>query len=88
MARPSFLCGGSDLDARSLFGFGKGIPIEERAPEEVTHFRGSTNHSEERSKASNPAFDVTPHDLIQGIITEKGIVRKPFEHRLRRIKTE
>jgi methylthioribose-1-phosphate isomerase len=33
----------------------------------------------------NPAFDVTPHDLVAGIITEKGIVRAPYQDTLRRL---
>jgi methylthioribose-1-phosphate isomerase len=64
---------------------GNGIPIEERAAEEVTHFRGIRITPKEIG-TFNPAFDVTPHDLISGIITEKGIARKPFENKLRRMK--
>jgi methylthioribose-1-phosphate isomerase len=37
-------------------------------------------------KAFNPAFDVTPHSMIHAIVTEKGIVRKPFVRNLKRIK--
>jgi methylthioribose-1-phosphate isomerase len=66
---------------------GKEIPIEERAPEEVTHF-GGMRITPKGVRAFNPAFDITPHSLINGIITEKGIVRKPFEKKLRRMKTE
>jgi methylthioribose-1-phosphate isomerase len=66
---------------------GRDIPIEERAAEEVTHFRGIRITPKE-SRAFNPAFDITPHYLINGIITEKGIVQKPFEKKLRRMKTE
>jgi len=66
---------------------GKGIPIEERALEEVTHFRGIRVAPKE-SRAINPAFDITPHPLIHGIITEKGIVRKPFGKHLKKLKTE
>jgi methylthioribose-1-phosphate isomerase len=66
---------------------GKDIPIEERAPEEVTHF-GGKRITPKGVKAFNPAFDVTPHTLIQGIITERGIVRKPFERELKKIKTQ
>jgi methylthioribose-1-phosphate isomerase len=65
---------------------GKEIPVEERAPEEVTHFRG-TRVTPKEVKALNPAFDITPHDLIHGIITEKGLIRKPFEKNLKRIKS-
>jgi methylthioribose-1-phosphate isomerase len=66
---------------------GKDIPVEERGAEEVTHFRGARITPKE-VKAFNPAFDITPHDLIHGIITEKGVIRKPFEKKLRRMKTE
>jgi methylthioribose-1-phosphate isomerase len=65
---------------------GKEIPIEERSVAEVTHFRG-TPIAPKGVKAFNPAFDVTPRSLIQGIITEKGIIRKPFKKNLRRIVT-
>ena len=64
---------------------GADIPIEERSPEEVTHF-GRKRIAAEKVSAFNPAFDVTPHTLIEGIITEKGIVRKPFEKNLREIR--
>jgi len=63
---------------------GSHIPIEERAPEEVTHL-GGRRVTPEGIRVSNPAFDVTPHSLIGGIITEKKIVRKPFERNLRTI---
>jgi methylthioribose-1-phosphate isomerase len=66
---------------------GSDIPIEERASEEVTHF-GGRRITPKGIKASNPAFDVTPHSLIEGIITEKRIVRRPFERELRKIKVE
>jgi methylthioribose-1-phosphate isomerase len=62
---------------------GADIPIEERFPEEVTHFRGRRITAEKVS-AFNPAFDVTPHTLIEGIITEKGIIRKPYERNLKK----
>lgn len=66
---------------------GRNIPIEERAPEEVTHFRGIRITPKE-VRAFNPAFDITPHDLIHGIITEKGIVRGPFHTNLRKMFTK
>jgi methylthioribose-1-phosphate isomerase len=64
---------------------GEEIPIEQRSPEEVTHLRGK-RIAPKGMEAFNPAFDVTPHSLIHGIITEKGIVRPPFKRELRRIK--
>jgi methylthioribose-1-phosphate isomerase len=63
---------------------GRDIPIEERDVEEVTHFRGSSI-TPKGVNAFNPAFDVTPHSLIQGIITERGVVQKPFGKNLRRV---
>jgi methylthioribose-1-phosphate isomerase len=74
----------STLDSSLISG--EEIPIEERNISEVTHFRGHPI-APEGVKAFNPAFDVTPHPLIQGIITEKGIIRKPFARNLRRIAT-
>jgi methylthioribose-1-phosphate isomerase len=64
---------------------GRDIPIEERDMKEVTHFRGS-RITPKGVNAFNPAFDVTPHSMIHAIITEKGIVRKPFGRNLKRIK--
>jgi len=51
---------------------GKDIPIEERKAEEII-YTGSKQTAPIRAKVYNPAFDVTPHSLISGIITEKGI---------------
>jgi len=63
---------------------GEEIPIEERNTAEVTHFCGYPI-APKGVKAFNPAFDVTPHSLIHGIITEKGIIRKPFHKNLRKM---
>ena len=57
---------------------GSEIPIEERNPEEVVNFFGKRT-APFGVKVFSPAFDVTPSDLITGIITEKGIIKKPFE---------
>jgi methylthioribose-1-phosphate isomerase len=56
---------------------GEAIPIEERAAEEVTRFQ-DTPVAPEGISAANPAFDVTPHKYITGIITERGIIREPY----------
>ncbi len=56
---------------------GAAIPVEERKNEEVTHFRG-VRSAPEGTKVYNPAFDVTPAQFITAIITEKGILRKPY----------
>jgi methylthioribose-1-phosphate isomerase len=58
------------------------IPIEERREREVTHLRGITDDGRletvcmipKSSKASNPAFDVTPARLVTGLITERGVI--------------
>ncbi|MBI4307720.1 MAG: S-methyl-5-thioribose-1-phosphate isomerase [Chloroflexi bacterium] len=63
---------------------GDAIPIEERRPEEVTHVAG-TAIAPEGVHARNPAFDVTPHRYVSAIITERGVVRAPFEAGLRRL---
>ncbi len=56
---------------------GKDIPIEERDKSEVTGFGGVTT-APKKVKVFNPAFDVTEHQLITGIVTEAGIIRPPF----------
>jgi methylthioribose-1-phosphate isomerase len=61
---------------------GSRIPIEERAPKEVTHIGGS-QVAPEGARIWNPAFDVTPHQYIAGIITERGIARPPYVESLR-----
>jgi methylthioribose-1-phosphate isomerase len=62
---------------------GKGIPIEQRNPSEVTHGFGRQT-APEGVKVYNPAFDVTPAELIAGIVTEKGIIRPVTEEAIRR----
>ena len=56
---------------------GAGIPIEERNSREVTHV-GSSRVAPEGAGVWNPAFDVTPHRFVAGIITERGICRAPY----------
>ena len=63
---------------------GDRIPIEERDIKEVTHIKGIPIAST-GIKVRNPAFDVTPNKLVTAIITERGIVRKPFEKSLKRL---
>jgi methylthioribose-1-phosphate isomerase len=62
---------------------GSRIPIEERNRREVTHLRGS-QITPAGALIRNPAFDVTPHHFIAGIITERGIFRAPYTESLRR----
>jgi methylthioribose-1-phosphate isomerase len=61
---------------------GEHIPIEERDQREVSHL-GSSRLTPIGAKIRNPAFDVTPHRYIAGIITEKGIFRPPYTESLR-----
>lgn len=64
---------------------GDHIPIEERGPEEVTHV-GDTLIAPADVPVYNPAFDITPHRYLTGIITEEGICYPPFTQSLRRAK--
>jgi methylthioribose-1-phosphate isomerase len=64
----------------SLAG-GDDIPIEERAPEEVTTFVGQ-RIAPEGVQVANPAFDVTPRPYVTAIVTERGIAREPYEQSL------
>ena len=69
-----------DLSIRS----GRQIPIEERGKEEVLGFGGHPT-APRGVKVYNPAFDVTDHKLITAIVTEKGIIRRPFRKNIKRI---
>ncbi|MFQ5825711.1 MAG: S-methyl-5-thioribose-1-phosphate isomerase [Dehalococcoidia bacterium] len=63
---------------------GDEIPIEERDPREVSHLRG-VPVAPQGVNIANPAFDVTPHRYVTAIITEKGVIREPYEMRLRKL---
>jgi methylthioribose-1-phosphate isomerase len=63
---------------------GKDIPIEERNPREITHWYGR-QIAPEGINVYNPAFDVTPHELISAIVTEKGVVKPPFKENLEKL---
>jgi methylthioribose-1-phosphate isomerase len=65
-------------------GTGDEIPIEERDPSEVSHFRG-VPVAPVGTNVANPAFDVTPHRYVTAIITEKGVFLEPFEMRLKKL---
>lgn len=62
---------------------GKEIPIEERDHEEVTHINGKAVCAA-GVKVINPGFDVTPHELIKGIITEKGVLYPPYNESIKK----
>jgi methylthioribose-1-phosphate isomerase len=60
---------------------GDEIPIEERPAEEVTRF-ADVVVAPEGTRAANPAFDVTPHRYVTAIITDRGVVREPYDKNL------
>lgn len=64
---------------------GEQIRIEERPAEEVTEMWYRERMAPEGVKVYNPAFDVTSHELIAGIVTEYGVARAPYTESLRRI---
>jgi methylthioribose-1-phosphate isomerase len=63
---------------------GEQIPIEERNIREITHIQ-DIQLSPEGISVSNPAFDVTPNDLVSAIITEKGVARAPYTESLKKM---
>jgi methylthioribose-1-phosphate isomerase len=63
---------------------GSKIPIEQRATREVTHIAGKAI-APEGVKVENPAFDVTPAKYVTAIITERGVVKAPYEENLRKL---
>lgn len=67
--------------------YGSEIPIEERDQEEVLSFANKRITAEGIS-ALNPAFDVTPAELISGIVTDKGVIYPPFKENIQKLKEE
>ena len=61
---------------------GSAIPIEERNASEVTGYAG-VQWAPEGVSVVNPAFDITPADLVSGLFTEKGVVTRPDERKIR-----
>jgi len=72
-------CSTVDLQVKT----GEDIPIEERNEKEVTHM-GGKRIAPPGIAVLNPAFDVTPHSYITGIITEKGILKAPFRRSIKK----
>ena len=64
---------------------GAHIRIEERKPEEVSEMWYRERMAPEGVKIFNPAFDVTDHSLISGIVTEYGVLRAPYEEAFRNL---
>lgn len=69
----------STFDAKTPDG--SGIPIEERGAEEITGYRG-TRWAPVGVHVRNPAFDVTPAELVTAIVCEKAVVQAPTRERL------
>ncbi len=67
-----------DLSTRT----GDLIPVEERAPEEISRF-GTSKLGPAQVKAINPVFDITPAKYVTAIITEKGVIRPPYVKNLK-----
>jgi len=63
---------------------GSEIPIEERSHDEVTHINGKRICAEDVN-IINPGFDVTPNELITGIITEKGILKPDYKQSIEKV---
>lgn len=81
---PMYICAPtSTIDLNTATG--KDIHIEERPAEEVVEMWYERRMAPEGVKVFNPAFDVTDHDLIAGIVTEYGIARAPYEESLKEI---
>lgn len=66
---------------------GHDIEIEERDEKELTHINGH-RVAPVGIDVYNPAFDVTPHENITGIITEKGIINSPYKENIKKLKKE
>ncbi len=64
---------------------GDQIPIEERSGLELTEFKGK-QVAPKGVATFNPAFDVTPHDLVTAIITERGVAYPPYTESLKKLK--
>ncbi len=64
---------------------GENIHIEQRKPEEVKEMWYQEPMALKEVKSYNPAFDVTDHELLTGIVTEKGIVYPPFDVNLKKL---
>ncbi len=73
-------CPASTIDLNTPSG--NEIEIEERAPDEVSHFSGRST-TPAGVNIRNPAFDVTPHRLVSGLITEKGIYSNPYAEKMK-----
>ncbi len=78
---PMYVCAPSSTIDMSTAS-GDDIVIEERKAEEVTEMWYEKRMAPEGVKVFNPAFDVTDHELIAGIVTERGVARPPYSESL------
>jgi len=62
---------------------GKDVVIEERSPKEVLEIQGK-RIAPKNTAVFNPAFDLTPHELVSAIVTERGIIRNPNRKKMGR----
>lgn len=63
---------------------GGDIEIEERESDEVTHFNQQRT-APKKTEAYNPAFDITPKELVTAFVTEKGIIKPPYKKSLAKL---
>ena len=81
---PVYICAPtSTIDMATATG--DDIVIEERKPEEIAEMWYEKRMAPENVKIFNPAFDVTDHELIAGIVTEYGVARTPYTESLKAI---
>lgn len=81
---PVYICAPtSTIDMNTKTG--ADIKIEERPAEEVTEMWYKERMAPEGVKVFNPAFDVTDHELIAGIVTEYGVAKAPYEEAFKEI---
>lgn len=81
---PVYICAPtSTIDMATATG--DDIVIEERKPEEIAEMWYEKRMAPENVKIFNPAFDVTDHELIAGIVTEYGVARAPYTESLKAI---
>jgi methylthioribose-1-phosphate isomerase len=79
---PFYVCAPTSTIDMRVAG-GDDIPIEERAPEEVTELWYERRMAPEGVRVYNPAFDITDRALITGIVTERGVLYPPYDESLR-----
>lgn len=84
---PFYVCApSSTIDINTPTG--DDINIEQRKPEEVTEMWYKERMAPENVKVYNPAFDVTDHELITGIVTEYGVLRPPYDQAIQKLFAE